>query len=114
MKAKVIATFHVVGFHYWPKAPEEVSYLQIKHRHLFKIKGEAEVVDHDRELEFHTLGMTMRRALIESYQPHRSMQGFDFGAQSCEHIAAAILSCVLELSACEVWEDDENGSRVER
>jgi hypothetical protein len=51
-------TFQKVGFHKYPAAASDpnlsdVSYLGVRHRHLFKFKVQIEVFHNDRELEFH-------------------------------------------------------------
>jgi len=40
------------GFHRWEDAPEEVSFLRHRHRHIFKVSVEIDVTHDDRELEF--------------------------------------------------------------
>jgi hypothetical protein len=51
-------TWQRAGFHRYPAASEDpllsdVSYLGLRHRHLFKFKVEIEIFHNDRELEFH-------------------------------------------------------------
>lgn len=46
-------TFQRAGFHRYPDAPDDVRYLALKHRHLFKFKVGIEVFHDDREIEFH-------------------------------------------------------------
>lgn len=46
-------TFQRAGYHRYPNAPEDVGYLALKHRHLFKFKVGIEVFHDDREIEFH-------------------------------------------------------------
>lgn len=49
----IYVTFQRKGFHYYPGAPEQVKYLELKHRHLFKFKVTIQVFHEEREIEFH-------------------------------------------------------------
>ncbi len=113
MRMTVIVTFSEPGFHYWPDAPKSVEYLASDHRHLFKFRAEARVTEVDREVEMHTLQAEVRHMLDSIYNRHVS-GALDFGAASCEMIALSLMNRILRLQAVEVWEDDENGARVER
>ncbi len=72
-------TFQRKGFHRYPGAPEEVKYLNLKHRHLFKFKVKIEVHHDDREIEFH---MFLNK--IESWYDNGSLE-LDY--KSCEMMA---------------------------
>jgi hypothetical protein len=112
----VIATVDVVGFHCWPDAPDAVLYLAERHRHVFKIRCEFNVMGEDRDIEFHTAQGWIRAALKNGWG-----DPCNFGALSCEGIARE-LNVLLErrpgkdagrwAQAIEVWEDGENGARV--
>jgi hypothetical protein len=52
-KKFVYVTFQRKGYHFYPDAPEDVSYLRSSHRHLFKFKVKIEVKSTNREIEFH-------------------------------------------------------------
>ena len=54
-KRMVWVTFDRVGFHCYPGAPDEVSYLRERHRHKFFFKVSVEVFHDDRDIEFHML-----------------------------------------------------------
>ena len=113
MGVRVIVVVRVPGFHNWPDAPEPVAYLRARHRHLFTVRVEFDVTHDDRDVEFHIAQGWIRASFM------RRLGGapFEFGARSCEQIAHEV---AVELKtfhrapcAVEVWEDDENGARVE-
>jgi hypothetical protein len=105
----VIVSHRVPGFHFWPSAPDEVSYLNNLHRHLFLILVAWKVTHNDRQVEFHTAQSWIRTLYSEPQ---------NFGPKSCEMIAQDLNN---ELKSAghpppawiEVWEDGESGARVE-
>ena len=122
---EVYCTFEVEGIHNWPECPfDEVAYLRIPHRHMFKIKAWVPVTHSDRDVEFIMLKHRMESYLLTEYgKPikHATL-GWDicdnklvcqFGAMSCEMIATELCD-KFELSRCEVSEDGENGAVVDR
>lgn len=50
---KIWVTFQRIGFHYYLNAPQDVDYLRMRHRHLFKFKVTVEVSHGNRAIEFH-------------------------------------------------------------
>ena len=103
------------GFHYWPEAPADVSYLAYRHRHDFHVRAEYEVEHDDRDLEFHQQPANPRQALLLG---NASRHGVEFGARSCEAIAEFIRERLAESGfplpvAIEVWEDGEHGARIQ-
>lgn len=110
MQSKIIVTLDVAGFHHYPYAPEEVSFLGFNHRHLFKIKGFFNVSHDNREIEFF-----MAKADIKEYINEMFGEPAQFEARSCEMIAADLLEHFKHDGAVafEVWEDNENGARVD-
>ena len=116
--SKVIATFKVPGFHNWPDAPDGERYLRASHRHLFTFRIEVDVSHADRDVEFHVLlAHAKARIVSRLYDATNDVHGYDFGAQSCEHLAQGLhdrlSSQFPSISAIEVWEDDECGARLE-
>ena len=108
----VIAVVRVIGFHAWPAAPPSVAHLAVRHRHVFTIRAEFGVVHGDREVEFHTAQKWVADVLRFAVPAYDF--GYEFGSMSCEHIAQLVHQQLhIKPSAVEVWEDDENGSRVE-
>ena len=105
LKREIIVTTQHIGFHSWPEAPDVVSFLRNKHRHLFKIKVGIPVYHNDRQREFFIEQADLNAAL-DAY----NMQ--DVG--SCEMLAAHLLNTIPHASWCEVWEDGENGARLTR
>lgn len=108
MKKRVIATFSIPGFHEWPGATGEAGFLSARHRHLFFFRVEALVSDSDRQIEFLALGHQARSAV-----QRRFGDPAEFGTWSCENLAEWLLDKVQHCVAVEVWEDGENGARVE-
>ncbi len=116
MAATVMVKLDVVGFHAWPQAPDHVAYLRDKHRHVFGIKIGATVDNPDRQIEYHSLKRDAT-ALIANFFGRDGFGEFDFEDRSCEAIAdsvgALLRSYRIPVSFVEVWEDDENGSRLD-
>lgn len=109
MKQQVIVTHRVHGFHFFPNAPDEVSYLQNRHRHLFFMTVAWNVTNANREVEFHIAQSWLKKEFTDPQ---------DFGARSCEMIAKLLYDKLTEAGHpvpawIEVWEDEENGSRIE-
>lgn len=116
----VFCTTEVIGFHRWPMAPDEVSYLRHEHRHKFGIRAEVSVEENDREVEFHLL-----RRYVESIvwtgalMAQEGVAEIDFGSRSCESLAHYVLNALREhypnrpLYRVAVDEDGENGAIVE-
>lgn len=109
MIKEIWVTTKVVGFHQWPDAPDEVSFLQNRHRHEFHFKAGFIVQDSNRELEFFLKQRDLSRALTNLY----TFQGlgFKFGSRSCEMIAEELLE-ELDAAYVECSEDGENGAVV--
>lgn len=110
----VIATLRAVGFHAWPDAPKDVGYLALRHRHVFTFRVGVRVDGLDRDAEFHQMQRNMRM-LFDGYES-RSYGEYEFADRSCEHLALEMREHMQEwydVASVEVWEDDENGSRLE-
>lgn len=98
------------GFHAWPDAPDEVSYLRAQHRHLFHFKVALSVQHDDREVEFHLLQTKCKGFYADSV--------LELNNKSCEMIARELLDKLIShygtsrSYAVEVSEDDECGAVV--
>jgi hypothetical protein len=104
-------TFDKVGFHRYPDAPEEVSYLRETHRHVFMFKVEIQVFHDDREIEFH-----MFKNWLTSLYEGGDLQ-VDY--KSCEMLAQELIdkivlkyNCSMRTVAVTVSEDGECGATV--
>jgi len=100
-------TFQKVGFHCWPDAPEERSYLSDRHRHLFKFRVWIQVWHGDREIEFHTFLDWLEGLYADNI--------LELSGKSCETISdelrALIAARYLDREIwIEVSEDGECGS----
>lgn len=111
---KLIITQQVSGFHRWLDAKGTREYLRYPHRHLFTIRVEFKVNQLDRELEFHDMQFMLLEYIANTWPQAEPGHEVQFGQMSCEQIARAIMD-ELDVApvAVEVWEDGENGARVE-
>jgi len=113
-KTAVIVKLQVEGIHNFALAKKmfpQVGFLQFPHRHMFHIKASKEVFHDDRDVEF----ITFKRDIVNWLHQHyydASEDLLDFGGMSCEMIARTLLE-YFHCDYVEVWEDDENGARVE-
>lgn len=107
MKTFVIINFDIVGFHRYPDAPEQVSFLRNNHRHIFQIAVSYKVKGLDREKEIFIQQKQVEDYLYESYG-----NPCQFKAMSCEMIAKDILEFSLEDGAVQVivLEDGKGGA----
>jgi hypothetical protein len=72
------------GFHYYPNAgkiDERISFLENKHRHIFKVDVKISVNHLDRELEF----------FLVKWKLNEFIKNGDMDYKSCEMIATDIL-----------------------
>jgi hypothetical protein len=115
IKTTVIVKLQVEGAHYFAKAKElfpEVGFLADRHRHIFHIKACMEVFHDDRDIEF----ILFKRGVIDYLHSnyHSITSGMlEFDNMSCEAIARELRD-YFHCEWVEVWEDDENGARVEK
>lgn len=104
----VFCSLQFSAFHRWPEAPEEVSFLRNKHRHLFKVVASAEVKHNDRDIEFISM-----KGRLEQYC-RRHFADYDLCSTSCEQIAQILLEAFPDLCSVSVSEDGENGVVLRR
>lgn len=116
MQRCVICAVDVEGFHHWPGAPDNLSYLRTRHRHVFQIRIEFEVSHGDREVEINQRQTEIKSYLLQKYIPAdscRQDRACEFGAMSCEQIAEELLEHFGAVS-CQVLEDGYGGARIVR
>ncbi len=116
LKKTVILDIDVEGFHRWEQAPDEVSFLRHRHRHLFRIRAGVEVIESDREKEIFIMQGHLRQAIAWRYRSMRTTGGeVDFFNDSCEMIAEKLLDELYDQGFrwIEVLEDGRGGARVE-
>ena len=104
---QIIITHTFEGFHRWRGAPDEVAFLANLHRHLFHVKVGLEVLHNDRDSEFFTEKKILQKVLQKFIEEFECFF-------SCEDVAEYILKQTPYAYWAEVWEDEENGARVER
>lgn len=110
MQSEIGIVLKVIGFHHYPNAPESVKFLRDSHRHTFTIECVFGVSDLNRELEFFIMRDKIEKHLDLIY-PQHIIGGYDFGAMSCEMIAAELVQA-FGLIWCKVDEDGENWGKV--
>lgn len=96
------------GFHMYPNAPEEVSFLKSMHRHIFKCSAKIQVEHDNRELEFFIVQRKLKSRFSDG----------SMNSMSCEMIASQIGFFIKDLYGernmeIEVSEDGENSAIVE-
>mgnify|MGYP003335355985 FL=1 len=114
-KTTVIVKLAVDGMHNFPKAAElfpEVAFLADRHRHMFHFTVAKQVFHDDRDVEFIMFKRHILNYLFDQYSDSH-MRTLEFGPMSCEMLAREILNR-FDCEWVEVWEDQENGSRVEK
>lgn len=111
----IIIRLAVDGMHNFPKAAElfpEVAFLADRHRHMFHFIVAKRVFHDDRDVEFIMFKRDILNYLTNQYSDAYT-RTMEFGAQSCEMLAREILN-QFDCEWVEVWEDNENGARIER
>lgn len=115
MMREVCATIKMVAFHSWPGAPADVNYLSHRHRHLLTVRVWCQAAHSDRAVEYHQLQRDLRTLLVSMF-PARQAGELELGNKSCEAVAEMLAQQGERLggriTSVEVWEDDENGSRL--
>lgn len=106
-KTTIIVRTRFEAIHKWDDAPEEVGFLRYPHRHVFHVEAAFPVKHQNRDREFFTEQARVSRFV------HRRLQEGGTTDWSCEMWAASILDSVGAVSVS-VWEDGENGAKVER
>lgn len=109
MKKFVLTHNAVVGFHFYPNAPQFCSYLENKHRHVFVIRCKFQVSHNEREIEINE-----QQNRIESFLFTSFGNPCDFGAMSCESIAQVLMEHFAHIMECEVLEDNYGGASLTR
>lgn len=102
----IVVKSHFEAIHFYPDAPEQVSFLRNRHRHRFDVSICLETAG-DRELEFFMVKKDLDNVL-------RNL-GNDIGDSSCESLCEQIEDGMVNLGYDNimmilVWEDGENGS----
>jgi hypothetical protein len=110
MNIQIVITIQVEGFHNWPEAPSEVSFLADRHRHIFHIKCWKSVSHDDRDIEIILFKREVLNYMNRMYFSSET-NSHEFGHRSCEMLASDLIEA-YNLHACEVLEDGENGSYV--
>lgn len=118
----VFITTSFVGFHRWPDAPDEVSFLRDRHRHVFHVKVELRhrPADGERSIEYlmfkDAVDFLINTDLKDDLEAHDTW--------SCEEMALRLGRLIIDRHADEdiemkpgtvdvtISEDGENGSKV--
>lgn len=109
----------VEGLHHWPDAERPEWYLRAPHRHLFVVTAQIQVFTHDREIEINAATRWLTHVLTTFVdQPPQPDSPLDFGAQSCERLAARLVDVLTvrygghRWMRCTVTEDGLLGGGV--
>jgi hypothetical protein len=114
-KKIVIVKLAVDGCHNFPMAAKlfpEVAFLSDRHRHMFNFTVACAVTHSDRDKEF----IMLKRDIIDYINGEYFSdltRTCEFGPKSCEMLAEEVLK-EFDAEWVEVWEDNENGARVEK
>ena len=110
MKMQVITHNQIIGFHCWPSAPDEYSYLKDIHRHVFVIRCRFDVEHSDRDIEINDMQDRIEYEIKRHFGSYEA-KGVDFGVCSCEDIAMFCIN-TFGCCECEVLEDGFGGAYV--
>lgn len=104
----IFITTSFEGFHSYPEAPEEVSFLKDRHRHMFHVKIWIEVFHDNRDIEFILFKRYIDVLLMSSDLNDKSCE------MICDHLAREIKAMYPNREIkIEVSEDNENGAYKE-
>lgn len=114
MNTNIIVTLSVEGLHYFPNAGSifpEVGFLENAHRHTFTFRVEKKVKHDKRDIEFILFKRAIINYLVTLYGNSEEGNILYFGSKSCEELAREIFNA-YDCELVEVWEDNENGSKI--
>lgn len=109
MKRLVITHNVIEGFHSYPNAPEEVDFLQYRHRHNFVVRCKFQVSYSNREVEIFLKQDEITKKFKEKYGIPA-----EFHNMSCEMIGEWILEEFDNCIEAEVLEDGFGGAIIQR
>lgn len=103
---------------------DKVKFLKNSHRHIFGVVTEVQVTSQDREVEFFVLkndvDAVIQNMILDANTSSKMSMIPDLGSMSCEMMASYIGTILIEsqffgynVKAVQVYEDWENGARVE-
>jgi len=107
-RKEIMVQTQFVALHQWADAPIEVAWLRHPHRHVFYVKIGIPVDHNDRDREFFIEQERLKK-IVQKWEG----KGEAF-SMSCEMFAEDILKATPYATWCEVWEDGENGARLQR
>lgn len=120
MKTSICVQTQFKGMHFWPDAPEAVSFLRDRHRHIFHVKATIPVSHDDRQLEFFMVKDNIDEFISTNFYlaPREFLAFANLENMSCEMMATEILlflKRVYDIKGIkiEVAEDNENSAIVE-
>lgn len=99
----------IIGFHYYPDAPNFCSYLGHKHRHVFVVRCKFLVSHSNRDIEINDM-----QERIESFLVGKYGTPCDFGSMSCEQIAEVLIRNFSYMVESVVLEDGYGGATFTR
>lgn len=109
MHRQIVTSNSIIGFHCWPEAPEECSYLRARHRHVFEVRCWFDVQHNERDIE-----INLQAEAIAAFFRRSFGEPCEFGHLSCESIAERVLDAFSACSRCEVLEDGYAGASLSK
>lgn len=110
-----VRTQHIF-YHKYPRAKEEISFLQNLHRHLLKVKVQIEVFTNDREIEFFRFQDRVQKTMNYLLDQNRIF-GYSY---SCEDVGEKLIKHLQSFATYKnrkiiatISEDGENGVVIE-
>lgn len=108
---RYIVTYNTIeGYHKYKDAPERLSYLSNRHRHIFVVRCKFQVSHNNREIEINERQSEINKYLLTKYNVNGSCE---FGCMSCEDIAEDIIKN-LGANEVTVLEDNYGGATLSR
>lgn len=114
---KIIVKTSFDALHCWGDCPHDiVRFLRTTHRHKFFVRVSF-ITTSDRAVEFFIAKSAVDAQIARMLSKFVTAVGLPSLPYSCERMAEEIglslQQCSYVVDAVEVWEDDENGARVE-
>ena len=112
---RAIVYAEIIGYHNYPGAPDDMSFLRDSHRHVFVFRIHMAEEDANRgEVEIFEATRNVKAAVSQLFSLRYGSDEYEFGTNSCEQIAQRV-GLYLEnnygyqIASFEVLEDGQGG-----